>query len=89
MQAAKMHDQVDDKSLHVMALLGPEGWLYLAEVIDAQADGEIRTRAVNRTPFPSAVSALAQGMAHARWIATNEAGGFDPAAEVATERRPH
>ena len=89
MLAAKMHEVVGTKGLHVMALLGPEGWLYLAEVVDWQADGEIRTRACNRTPFPSAMSALAQGMAYARWIAATATAGFDPDVELATELRPH
>jgi len=89
MLAAKMHDQLGTKALHVMALLSPAGWLYLAEVIDQQPDGQVRTRAVNYTPLPSAISALAQGMAYARWVAAEDADGYDPTTEVATELRPH
>lgn len=89
MLAAKMHDQLGSKALHVMALLSPEGWLYLAEVVDHHADGPVRTRAVNFTPLPSAISALAQGMAYARWLAAEDENGYDPTTEVATVTRPH
>ena len=69
MPAAKMHDQLGNKSLNVLALPARDGWMYFAEVVEERYAGEVRTRTVNYTPYPSAVSALAQGMAYARWVA--------------------
>ena len=51
-------------------------------MVAPEFDGEVRTRAVSYTPYPSAVSALAQGMAHARVMATGQTGGYEPATEV-------
>lgn len=89
MTAAKRQLQCGTKVLSVMALQDADGWLYLAEIVDPQDDGEIRIRAVNYTPFATAAKALATGLAYARWIATDATQGYDPAAEVAMEIRPH
>ena len=75
---ARMHDQLGKKALHVMALPADEGWMYFAEVVERQAFGEVRTRAVSPKPLPSEVSALARGMAYARWLAAgDEVAGYD------------
>ena len=82
MGAARMHDRLGAKALNVLALPAPHGWMYLAEVVAPEFDGEVRTRAVSYTPYPSAVSALAQGMAHARVMAAGRTGGYEPATEM-------
>ena len=89
MTTAKTQARIGTKALNVMALRGADGWLYLAEVLDPQSDGVIRIRAANFTPFTTAAAALATGLAYAQWIATDATHGFDPAAEVAMEIRPH
>ena len=78
MTVARMHDRLGAKALNVLALPAPDGWMYLAEVVAPDYDGEVRTRTVSDTPSPSAVSALAQGMAQARCMASAATDGIDP-----------
>lgn len=88
MPAPQMHDRMGGKALNVMALPAPDGWMYYAEVVHSQSGGGARTRAVGPIPYPSAVSALAQGMAYARAVASDDAGdgrhGLGPDAVAAT-----
>ena len=87
--AARMQKLVGAKALHVMAVPANGGWLYFAEVVDQQEEGEVHTRAVGHAAFPSAASALANGMAYARWIASDNAGCYDPDADLEVEVRPN
>ena len=82
MGVAKMHDQLDGKALNVMALPSPDGWRYYAEIVDRRPAAALHVRSVGPEAFPSAVSALAQGMAYARCIACEAPAGADVWAEV-------
>ena len=75
MPAAKMHETFGAKALNVLALPDSGGWRYFAEVVDRHTDAAIRVRAVGPIPYPSAVSALAQGMAYARALASGDDDG--------------
>ncbi len=70
MAAPQMHDHYGPRALNVLALPAAEGWLYFAEVVERRPDRVMRVRAVTDTAYPSAVSALAQGMAYARVVAS-------------------
>lgn len=70
MPAPQMLDRLGAKALNVLALPAAEGWLYFVEVVEPRGDRLTRTRAVAHAPYPSAVSALAQGMAYARAVAS-------------------
>ena len=89
MTMSKTHVRYGNKALGVMVVQGDGGWLYFAEVIDRQGDGQVRIRATNRTPFPTPEAALETGMGYARWLVSGDMEGYDPGAEVATETRLH
>jgi hypothetical protein len=88
MYIARQTERLGDKSLHVVALDSPDGWFYVAEVVDPLDGSELRLRASHRAPFPSAMSALAQGMACATCLATDPMAPLDPDTDVAADVRP-
>lgn len=83
MYFARQHDRFGDKALNVVALEAPQGWFYVAEVIDPLDGSELRLRATHHAAFPSAVSALAQGMACAVCLAEDPLAPVDKEIEVA------